>query len=158
MTTAASRPAPRSAWPVPAVGARAMAGPLWRAGLLVGGLALLAATAGSATLPAAPASDPGLNQLLRGMALIKGLLCLVAVVLVYWRLGRPIAPATAALCLLACWAMAAAALMIWQLRSIPWAALAFHVGEMSLLLMAWRDRGRHPQRRETACKAATSST
>jgi len=156
--TAASGPAPRPTWPVPAMGGRAMAGPLWRAGLLLGGLALLAAIAGSATLPAAPTSDPGLNQLLRGMALIKGLMSLAAFVLVYWRLGRPITPATAALCLLACWAMAAAAIMIWQLRSIPWAALAFHGGELSLLLMAWRDRGRHPQRRETACKAPPSST
>ena len=37
------------------------------------------------------------------------------------------------------WATAGASMLIWQLEFIPIAAVAFHLGELTLLVAAWRD-------------------
>jgi len=93
------------------------------------------------------AADPELARLLRGMALIKGLLALGAVSLVTWRFGRPVAPGVAVVYVVGCWWLAAAAMLVWQLTVIPFAALGFHAAEISMLVVAWREhRWRTPAR------------
>lgn len=86
-------------------------------------------------------ADAELAFLMRGMAAIKAALVLLALALVGWRLGRPTAPALAAIYLLGVWLMAGATMLVWQLSMIAGSALAFHVGEIALLLVAWRDHG-----------------
>lgn len=87
------------------------------------------------------AADPELARLLRGMALIKAGLVVGAMALLLWRLRRPVTARTACVYLLGTWWMAGASMLIWQLTLIPLAAITFHVGELSMLVAAWRDHG-----------------
>ena len=48
-------------------------------------------------------ADPKLGVLLRGMAVIKAMVSLAAMSALWWRFGRPIPPATAAVYLVATW-------------------------------------------------------
>ena len=110
--------------------------------VLVAGTLIAIALAAALSTPSATAlADVELAFVLRGMALIKAALVLLALALVGWRLGRstPIAVTTAYLA--GVWLMACAAMLVWQLSAIAAAALVFHVGEITLLLVAWRDRG-----------------
>jgi hypothetical protein len=83
--------------------------------------------------------EPELAMLLRGMAVIKGLLTLAAVACVMWRLGRAVSPWALATYLVGTWLLAFANTLIWQLSWIGAAAALYHVGLLSLLVAAWRD-------------------
>jgi hypothetical protein len=73
------------------------------------------------------------------MALIKaGMVCAALGVLV-WRFGRPLAPRAALAFLVGSWLIAGATAMIWQLSHIGAAAVAFHAGEIGMLVVAWRE-------------------
>ncbi len=87
--------------------------------------------------------DESLARLLRGMALIKACLVLGAIGVLVWRFGRPVPAGVAGAYLAGAWLVAGASMLIWQLSFIPLAAVVFHVGELMLLFVAWRD-GRSP--------------
>jgi hypothetical protein len=109
-----------------------------RAALFIG--FATAAVAGFALGDPAPrvATDPELATLLRGMAAIKALLLLGALALLAC-FGRPMAPRFAAIYVGGAAVMAFATALIWQLTALPFAATAFHVAEITLLIAAWRD-------------------
>ncbi|MGQ0619248.1 MAG: hypothetical protein ACT4QA_04900 [Panacagrimonas sp.] len=110
-----------------------------RSALLLGCLCSLLLT----TLLVDPAperlADPGLATLLRGMAMIKAGMVLIALGVLWWRFGKPIPSATAAVYLAGTWLATAATVLIWNLSDIALAAGAFHLGEIAVLLVAWRD-------------------
>jgi hypothetical protein len=78
--------------------------------------------------------------LLRGMAMIKGFLATAAVGALLWRFGHPLSTRMAVVYLGGAWLAAGAAMLVWQLTLIPLAALVFHLGEITMLVTAWRDR------------------
>ena len=84
--------------------------------------------------------EADLARLLRGMALLKGSIALAAVGVLLWRFGHPTPPRMAAAYIAGAALIAGASVLIWQLVHIPAAAIAFHVGEFTLLIAAWRDR------------------
>lgn len=86
--------------------------------------------------------DPGLASLVRSMVLIKGLILSVAVSLVGWRLGRPIARARLLGYALTLGTSAAAVGWMWSLNAIPIAALFFYGGLLGCFLNASRDAQR----------------
>lgn len=85
-------------------------------------------------------ADPALAHLLRGMALIKGLIVLGAAAAALWRHGWAISPRLAVLYALAVSTMAGSTMLIWQLTFIPLAALLFHVAMIGMVFLGWRDR------------------
>jgi hypothetical protein len=85
-------------------------------------------------------ADPALARLLRGMALIKGMIAIAAVGAVFWRLAWPVSKIGAAAYLISSWAIAGSTMLIWQLSYIVPAALLFHAAALSLLLVSWRER------------------
>ena len=87
------------------------------------------------------AADPELARLLRGMALIKAALVMLALAAVTWRFGRPVSLRVAAAYLVGCWLLVSASILVWQLSYIAAAAIGFHAGEIGMLLVAWRDHG-----------------
>jgi hypothetical protein len=108
--------------------------------LLIGGALLAAAAAYLVGEPTAYLqADPKLGVLLRGMAVIKAMFSLAAMAALWWRFGRPIAPATAVVYLVATWMTAGASVLVWQLWHIGLGAATFHAGELTLLLVAWRE-------------------
>lgn len=86
-------------------------------------------------------ADADLALLLRGMACIKALIVLAALAVLAWRFGQPIGTPLALAYTVAAALAAGAAMLVWQLSWIGMAAGAFHVGELALLLLAWRDGG-----------------
>jgi hypothetical protein len=115
-------------------------GPRGRRSLLLAGCALAALVAWVAGDPSSlKAADPELAFLLRGMALIKGAIVAAGLAVLWWRFGWPLSLGTAAGYLAGAWLATGAAMMIWQLTLIAQAALLFHVGEIALLVLAWRD-------------------
>jgi hypothetical protein len=112
-------------------------------GALVGGAVVAAAVAASFGDPAAHLrADPDLCRLLRGMAVIKAGLALTALAVLSWRFARPIPPATAFAYVVGAWLMAAASMIVWRLSFIGIGALVFHTGELTLLVVAWREHRR----------------
>jgi hypothetical protein len=108
--------------------------------LLVAGALLAASAAYAVGDPTAYLqADAKLGILLRGMAVIKAMISLAAMGALWWRFGRPIAPATAGVYLVATWMTAAASMLVWQLWHIGIGAVAFHAGELTLLFVAWRE-------------------
>jgi hypothetical protein len=85
-------------------------------------------------------ADPALARLLRGMALIKGIIAIAAVGAVFWRLAWPVSRAVSVTYLVSSWALAGSTMLIWQLSYIVPAALLFHAAALSLLLVSWRER------------------
>jgi hypothetical protein len=85
-------------------------------------------------------ADPALARLLRGMALIKGMIAIAVVGVVFWRLAWPVSRTAAAAYLASSWAVAGSTMLIWQLSYIVPAALLFHVAAFSLLFVSWRER------------------
>ncbi len=115
-------------------------------------------------LPQRELVDAELVFLLQGMAVIKAGLLLGAFAAVYWRFCHPTAPRMAMSYSIGLWMATAATFMIWQLTWIPAAALLFHLGEILMLVTAWRDeritlkaltasRHRQPQKRPAAERA-----
>jgi hypothetical protein len=90
--------------------------------------------------PSSFTPDPALARLLRGMALIKGVIATAAAAAVCWRFGRPVSKPVAAGYLLGSWILVGSTLLIWQLSWIPAAAILFHAAALSMLFVSWRDR------------------
>jgi hypothetical protein len=107
--------------------------------LLAGNLLAVAAVLASAHPDAHLLADPELARLLRGMALIKVAIVSPMLALLAWRLHSPLAPRMAIGYALAACAMSTATALIWQLSAIAPAALLFHGGALTLILLAWRD-------------------
>ncbi len=117
--------------------------PMYRLALVVGMLAIAGAVAVTTNAPPVASADASFVRMMRVMAMIKALLVVAAAAVLWWRLARPVTAFFAAGYLLGAWFMVAATVLIWQLSSIGAAAVLFHTGELSLLLLAWRDtRGR----------------
>jgi len=85
-------------------------------------------------------TDLALSRLLRGMAVIKAVIAIAAAGAVFWRVGLPISAKFAASYVISAWVMAGSAMLIWQLSYLPPAAVLFHVGALSMLVVGWRDR------------------
>lgn len=85
-------------------------------------------------------TDPSLARLLRGMALIKGVIAIAGVAAVWWRVGRALPKAVAAGYLVGAWILVGSTMLIWQLSWIPLAAILFHAAALSMLVVTWRDR------------------
>lgn len=119
---------------------------LLRAALLLGCIASVALAASLGRPEHLLASDLELARLLRGMAIIKSAIVLAGIALLLWRFGRPLSARMAGVYLAGAWLSAGASMLVWQLTLIPLAAGLFHMGELSLLMAAWRD-SRDPARR-----------
>ena len=109
----------------------AVAGGLWLGGT-VEGLERAGAFSG----------EPALALLLQFMGLIKLGVAAGAAALLFWRLRYPMAPTARRLAFLSVWCLAACATVIAQLAYLVPAALLFHLGLATLLMLAWRE-GRH---------------
>lgn len=114
----------------------------WRLRLVAGCAVAIAAAALIGDPASFSLADPELALLLRGMALIKGLLVVAAFALVLWRVGLPIGAGAATGYLAGVATMAFATALIWQLSFIVPAAALFHAAGLLLLVVAWRDDGR----------------
>ena len=90
-------------------------------------------------------ADAELGHLLQGMALIKAGILFAAISLLWWRFKRPVPVGLTAVYLIATWLAAGASMLIWQLTSIPFAAITFHVGGLAFLVAAWRDYKTSPE-------------
>lgn len=120
-----------------------------RVALLLGCMASVALAAWVGAPQLHIEADAELARLLRGMAIVKGTLVLAGVGLLLWRFGHPVSGGAAAVYLGGAWLVAGASMLIWQLTFIPLAAAVFHLGELALLLTAWRD-GKALSRRSAA--------
>ena len=80
-----------------------------------------------------------LAALLRGMAVIKGLLVVAAGGLVWWRLGQPASARVAVTYIASVGVLAASTVLIWQLAYIAAAAVLFHVAGLVWLVLALRE-------------------
>ncbi|MBC8059002.1 MAG: hypothetical protein H7Y61_20735 [Rhizobiales bacterium] len=107
--------------------------------LLAGCIASVAAAAWVGEPAASVRADPELAFLLRGMAGIKAAIVLAAVGVLFWRFGHAVSKRSAGAYLVGAWLLAGATALVWQLSFVPFAALAFHAGEFTLLFVAWRD-------------------
>ena len=87
-------------------------------------------------------ADPELGRLLRSMAAIKFSLVAAALVILWWRMGKPLQGSLATGYLAATWALAGAATLIWQLSLLAPASIVFHTATLSLLVLSWRDSDR----------------
>lgn len=121
---------------VPASGLRPLAS---RIALLATCLGAGLASAALADPAAMAGVEPELVLLLRGMAVLKAGLALAAVALAFWRFGRPVSLLSAAGYVVGVSTLVAASVLIWFLSFIAGAAIAFHVGALGLLVLAWRD-------------------
>jgi hypothetical protein len=119
---------------------------LLRLVLVAGLFVVIAAAAGLANSSAYSVAEPELGLLLRGMALIKAGMALVALALTHWRFGQPVSSAAALGYLLGVWALVGATVLIWYLSFIPAAAALFHLGLFGLLVVASRE-DRHAPRK-----------
>ncbi len=120
---------------------RAMTPMLLRAALVVGCALSVAAVAIATDRPELLRSAPELARLLRGMALLKGVLALAAVAVLLWRFGQPIRTTVATGYLAGALLMTGSTALIWQLAALLPAATAFHLGLFTLLAVAWRADG-----------------
>jgi hypothetical protein len=113
---------------------------LLRCGLLAGCVVAIGVAAWVGDPGVTLQADPALARLLRGMALIKGLMTIAAVSAVYWRFGWRVSRPAAATYLVAGGVMSGATALIWQLSFILPAALLFHAAALTLLWVGWRER------------------
>jgi len=111
-----------------------------RAGLLVACAAAIGVAAWAGDPSAYLQADPALARLLRGMALIKGMIALGAVGAVYWRLAWPVGRLVAATYLITAAVLVGSTTLIWQLSYIVLAAVLFHVAALTMLIVGWRER------------------
>ncbi len=123
-----------------AVGRRSTHAGRLRIGLMMGCVVSLGIAAYLGD-PTGFVSDPPLARLLRGMALIKGLMAIAAIAAVWWRFGQPVLKPVAAGYLMGSWALVGSTMLIWQLTWIPAAAILFHAAGLSMLIVSWRADG-----------------
>ncbi len=133
----ASTPAPRAAVRSGA-NERASTVAVMRTALVVGTVAA-AVVAWFAAGSVAQAAELELVTLLRGMAVIKGLLAVSAAGVVWWRLGQPVSAPAAVAYIVCTWALFAATVLIWQLALILAAAVLFHAAAVVGLIVAMRE-------------------
>ena len=86
-------------------------------------------------------ADPALARLLRGMALLKGMIAIGAVAAVYWRLAWPVHRRVAVTYLITASLLTGSTMLIWQLSYIVLAAVLFHLAALTMLIVGWRERG-----------------
>ncbi|MFN2287967.1 MAG: hypothetical protein ABR578_06495 [Chromatocurvus sp.] len=114
------------------------------AGLLVAVAAGLIVSRGAAGY----ASDAELALLLRFMGIIKLATAAAAAGLVAWRLKSPLSRRLRLVAIVACWCLAMGATLITSLAYLIPALALFHVGLLSLIVVASLEtrpaRGRHP--------------
>lgn len=84
-------------------------------------------------------ADPALARLLRGIAMVKGLIAIGAIAALWWRAAWPGSVRTVSAALAGVSAQVAATVWIVRLVAIPWAAGLFHVGLALLMVCAWRE-------------------
>ncbi|HEU4407246.1 MAG TPA: hypothetical protein VFS43_18395 [Polyangiaceae bacterium] len=131
----AAIPGPVSSTSRTSTQARALfAAPL--AAAIVGGFV---ATSPAASVRAAAVAGEDLTCLLRGMAALKVLLALAAVLGVFWRLGAPVSARRFVAYALACEAMALGPGLIWGMVYIRTGAALLHGGLLVSLVVLWRD-------------------
>jgi hypothetical protein len=85
-------------------------------------------------------ADPALAWLLRGMAMIKGMIAFAILAAVWWRFGRRVSKPVAALYSSGSWILVGSTTLVWQLSWIPIAAILFHLAALSMLFVSWRER------------------
>ena len=108
--------------------------------LLVAGSGLLFAIPLLVLQPAALwTTDVELFRLLRGMGSLKILLAVIALTVIWWRLGRPVPAGLQAVLIGGVWALSLAAGLIWQMHLVLPASGLFHAATFVLLVAAWRD-------------------
>ncbi len=135
-------PLPPARIGLPVIGRSHLGPGAWRA-LLLAGCTIAALGAYALGDPAAlQAADPDLAVLLRGMASIKAALVAAGLGVLWWRFRWPVSTGVAAGYLAGAWLATGAAMMIWQLTLIAGAAVMFHLGELTLLGLAWWDHRR----------------
>ena len=116
-----------------------------RARVLFLGLLVAATVAGfvvtspEASALAVAAAGEDLTRLLRGMAALKVLLALGAVLGVLWRLGASISAARFVVYALACGAMAVGPGLIWSMVHVRAGAVLLHGGLLASVVVLWRD-------------------
>jgi hypothetical protein len=119
--------------------------PTWRVALVASCTVAVVAAIVLGRPDAHLVADAELALLLRGMAALKAAMVAAALVLVLWRLGRPVARRNALVYVIGTAALSAATALIWQLASIPAAALVFHLAGLALMLAAYRDDAVSPR-------------
>jgi hypothetical protein len=85
-------------------------------------------------------ADLALAHLLRGMAVIKGMLALAALGAVLWRFGWPVSKPVAFGYVFGSSVLAGSTMLIWQLSFMPLAAVLFHLAAVSMLIIGWREK------------------
>lgn len=109
-------------------------------GLLVAGCAVAGTLAGFITEPQLPlVEDLELARLLRGMAILKAVFVLAAIVGLLWRLRWPLSDRLAAGYLSGVWLATAASVQVWQLGALATASILFHAGLLIFLITALGD-------------------
>ncbi|MFN2330024.1 MAG: hypothetical protein ABR612_14000 [Chromatocurvus sp.] len=82
------------------------------------------------------AGDAELALLLRFMGVIKLLTAAAAASLLMWRLKSPLSPRLCRVAIVACWCLAMGATLITSLAYLMPAIILFHVGLLSLIVVA----------------------
>ena len=93
----------------------------------------------AAARPPGTAVDPDLVRVIRFMALMKGGFALAAFAGCVWRLARPAGPWRTPIYVVAPPLMAAGAIGLWSLQSLPIAAAGLHLGLLAVLAAALTD-------------------
>ncbi len=83
--------------------------------------------------------DADLGRLLRGMAMIKGVLCVIAFGAAAWRFGSATAPAVALGYIACVTVMAGAATLVWELTALAFTSITFHGAWIALAWIALCD-------------------
>ena len=96
-------------------------------------------TEGSLARSAVAVAGEELTRLLRGMALLKAGMALLAGGAVLWRLKTKVTPRWFALYAMALGAMAAGPGLIWDMAYVRAGAVLLHGGLLASVLLVWRD-------------------
>ena len=97
------------------------------------------ATGPDAISLAATTAGADLTRLLRFMAALKGMMAVVALAAVMWRLGAAVTPLRLATYGIAAAAMAAGPGLIWGMVHLKLGAALLHGGLFATIILLWRD-------------------
>ncbi len=98
-----------------------------------------AAYAITAPFSAAAEMEPELLRLLRTMVLIKGAMGSAIVGLIFWRLGRPVSPASASGYTLAAMLLSVSLVWLWSLSNLLLASMLFYGSVIGIFFVARAD-------------------